>query len=201
MDEEKFRQDTMLGIARIEAALVNLGERIHVLETTCKTEDAKIVEELRSSIRKTEEECNRKRKNLMENLTSSDSRCEASIRDALDALDARVRVLEERVLGVEMHTADKTTTHAVVSLEAKIDILVRDIGDIKVEVGKLQTRAETLDKTIVEVKESGWKKIQTALTIGALLLSILALSFNVLKEVFKPSPAAVPVVKQIEPDK
>ena len=201
MDEEKFRQDTMLGIARIEAALVHLGERIHVLETTCKTEDAKIIEELRSSIRKAEEECNRKRKNLMENLTSSDSRCEASIRDALDALDARVRVLEERVLGVEMHTADKTTTHAVVSLEAKIDILVRDIGDIKVEMGKLQTRVETLDKTIVEVKESGWKKIQTALTIGALLLSILALSFNVLKEVFKPSPAAVPVVKQIEPDK
>lgn len=201
MDEEKFRQDTMLGIARIELALVNLGERIHTLETTCKTEDAKIVEELRSSIRKAEEECNRKRKNLMENVTSSDSRCEASIKAVLDGLDARVRVLEERVLGVEMHTADKTTTHAVVSLEAKIDILVQDIGDIKVEVGKLQTRVEALDKTIVEVKDSAWKKIQTALTIGALVLSILALSFNALKEVFKPSPAVVPVTKQADQDK
>lgn len=202
MDDEKFRQDTMLGIARIELALKNLDTKLAEVQASCKEEDADIVSELKDSVRKLEEECNRKRKNILENLTSADARTESAVRDILDGLDGRVRVLEERVLGVEKQNADKTTTRVVVSLESKIDRLSADIGDIKVDVGKLDVRLGAVEDAVREIKDSGWKKIQTALTIAALLISILALSFNTLKDLIKPQVAAKPAAeKQAEPDK
>lgn len=201
MDDETFRRDTMLGIARIEQSLENLGERITTLEATCKGEDAEITDELRTAVKKLEEECNRKRKNLYETLTSADARTGDAIKETLAGLDLRVRVLEDRVLGVEKQSADKTTTRIVTSLESRIETTGRDIGEIKVGVGKLDTRLEAVEETIREIKDNGWKKVQTALTIAALVISILALSFNTLKELMTARPSKTVSEKQAEPDK
>jgi len=202
MDDMQFRQDTMLGIARIELALQNLDTKLAEVQANCKEEDSDIISELKDAVRKLEEECNRKRKNILENLTSADARTESVVRDILDGLDGRVQVLEKRVLGVEKQNADKTTTRIVVGLETKIDRLVETVGGIKVDVAKLDTRLLAVEKTISDMKDSGWKKIQTALAIGALIISMWALGFNILKDLLKPVAAAKPVVeKQVEADK
>jgi DNA anti-recombination protein RmuC len=201
MDDEKFRQDTMLGIARIELALQNLDIKLAEVQANCKEEDSDIISELKDAVRKLEEECNRKRKNILENLTSADVRTENVVRDILDGLDGRVRVLEERVLGVEKQNADKTTTRVVVSMEAKIDRVAESIGDIKVDMGRMDERLEAVEKSIAEMRDSGWKRLQAVLTIIALILSGLALSYNTIKDILKAPQAQQQVQKPADPDK
>jgi DNA anti-recombination protein RmuC len=201
MDDEKFRQDTMLGIARIELALQNLDIKLAEVQANCKEEDSDIISELKDAVRKLEEECNRKRKNILENLTSADVRTENVVRDILDGLDGRVQVLEKRVLGVEKQNADKTTTRVVVSLEAKIDRVAESIGDIKVDMGRMDERLGAVEKSITEMKDGGWKRLQTVLTIIALVLSGLALSYNTIKDILKAPQAQQQVQKPADPDK
>lgn len=179
-------------LGRMEEAVRHVALRMSSLEQAYKEADSGIWEGIRRKVGEVRAECEKAKAEILDLVKKEEDREIPRFQDLIASLDDRVKGLEDRIIGAEMDIcAGETKTKNVVGLETKIDKLSEKLNetgkDLAVDMTSVNTRLDTLVKTVAELKESSWRKLQAIMTILALLLSLLMAGFTILKEVLKPN--------------
>ena len=184
MDNEKFRDDFLRALTRVEEAVKTMVDRIATLETSTRSEDGHLWGELRRQGSTLQEQCSKKRATLLQITQDKVDRLGADLKEDIQSIQAQVDDWEERVLGVERGmSVGETTTKNVMSLSSRIDNISKCMTDIKIESAKQETRLGTLEKRGSENVSSSRYTIQTILSIIAIIIALGAVAASIIQSV------------------
>jgi prefoldin subunit 5 len=175
MDDAKFRDDFLRALTRVEEAVKIMVDRIATLESSTRSEDSHLWGELRKQGSSIQDQCSKKRAGLLEITQDKLDRLGADLKEDIRSIQEQVDDWEERVLGVERGmSAGETTTRSVTSLSSRLDNLSKCMTGIKIELAKLVTRLEVLERRGVETISSRRYTIQTIISVVAIIVAISA---------------------------
>lgn len=170
---EKFKEDFLRALTRVEEAVKTMIDRIATLESSTRSEDGHLWGELRKQGSTLQEQCSKKRATLLQIAQDKVDRLGADLKEDIKSIQEQVDDWEERVLGVERGmSAGETTTKSVTSLSSRIDNISRCMTDIKIKNAKLETRLGTLERRGSENVSSSRYTIQTTIAVIAIIVAL-----------------------------